>query len=142
MISLLLAFGQGFLDTDLSVLTTLRKGELVRCYQRGGRTRNGTYQALVVVTRSKVYNKTYMDSIAVPVSPASLMEWTAAIQASPLQSLKQSPRENPMFPSAYDAMDIFLSYRRGKEVIQWTNEKYKEPEKHPLLDLLKRNLPS
>ncbi len=123
VLSVLVQFPQG----DLGQLTTLRPGELVRCYRRGGRTRNGLFQELIVVTPKWVYIKSNTGSTVVEQDAHSRSSWASALKQANPTILRSNKRDNPMFPSAYDAVDVFLSYRYQGQVIRWTNEAYEEP---------------
>lgn len=138
MLCILLTLGQLPESADLKQLTMLRRGELVRCYERGGRTRTGLFQALIVVTPHKIFVKAPAYSLTYSLSNEDTKKWKLAIADSNPGELTQLPRKNPMFPSAYDATDTFLAYRHGSRSISWNNERFEEPRAFPLLEMLRR----
>jgi hypothetical protein len=115
---------------DLDKATTLRTGEVVRYYQRGGRTRNGIYQVLVVATSKRVYVKTNEFAATLEMEPADRSKLYDALQTSDPKSLLQKKRANPGFPSMADGTDVFLTYRnpKSKGLVTWNNEAYEVPE--------------
>lgn len=122
---------------DLVKATTLRPGEIVRVYRRGGRTRLGLYQTLIVATKTRVFVKTLETSATYQLDRDQQLKLADAARASLPKLLLEKPRANPMFPSAYDGVDVFLAYNRSGKVVTWTNERFELPEKpFPLLSFL------
>ncbi len=122
---------------NLSKATTLCPGEIARFYMRGGRTRLGLYQELVVATKTRVFVKTQEDSATYQLDRDQQVKLADAARASLPTLLLEKPRANPMFPSAYDGVDVFLAYNRSGKVVIWTNERFELPEKpFPLLSFL------
>lgn len=115
---------------DLKLATTLRAGETVRYYQRGGRARNGLYQVLVVATARKVYVKTNEFAASLDLQLEDRATLFDALQTSDPRALWLKKRETPGFPSMADGVDVFLSYRnpKSKAVVTWNNEAYEVPE--------------
>lgn len=114
----------------------LRAGEQVRLYRRGGRTANGLYQALVVVAGDKVFVKTHTSAGSLKLTGEQKSKLSVALAPINLATLTSKKRDRPMWPSAYDAQDLSLAARRGKDIFTWSNEAYEEPSDVPLLELL------
>lgn len=112
---------------DLSKATTLKRGEVIRYYERGGRSRRGgIHQLLIVATPTKVFVKSAGISTTFSLSNDQQAELRRVILAD-AKALRSNPRREPGFPSMSDGIDLFLAYRGPRRVVRWTNERYDLP---------------
>lgn len=96
---------------DLERAIKLRAGEVVRYYQRGGRTRSGIFQVLVVATANKVYVKAHDFSASMALASEDRTRLNDALRTSDPRALWLKRRTPPGFPSMADGIDVFLSYK-------------------------------
>lgn len=112
---------------DLAKATTLKRGEVIRYYERGGRSRRGgIHQLLIVATPTKVFVKSGAISTTFSLSNDQQAELKRVTHTDP-KALRSSPRRQPGFPSMADGIDIFLAYRGARRIVRWTNERYDLP---------------
>lgn len=108
------------------VASKLRKGELIRLYERTF-SRRGTYQVLVVMTSSKAFVKTTEWANSIQLSAEQAASLKQSLTGSESVKLRAKKRASPMWPSAYDAPDEWLAYRVGSTSYKWTNHDYENP---------------
>lgn len=112
---------------DLSKATTLKRGEVIRYYERGGRSRRGgIHQLLIVATATRVFVKSGGISTTFSLSNNQQAELKRVTQTD-AKALRSNPRRPPGFPSMADGVDIFLAYRGSRRIVRWTNERYDLP---------------
>ncbi len=112
---------------NLAQATTLKRGEVIRYYERGGRSRRGgIHQILIVATPTKVFVKSGGLASSFSLSHEQQAEMKRAIGAD-ARRLRSNPRHNPGFPSMADGVDVFLAYRGPRRIVKWTNERYDLP---------------
>ena len=122
---------------DPAQATMLRKGEIVRCFKRGGRTRNGLYQVLIAITGKAIYIKTHMRSDTVRVTEGKWDAILNALRTTDEEDLFSRKRQYAVLHSASDGTDIYISFRKGGKLFRWDNVRFDPPEKgFRLLDLL------
>jgi hypothetical protein len=103
----------------------LRAGEVVRIYERSYGRR--LFEHIFVLTPTKVFSK-YVDARKwMMLTPAQQSELQSILASEP-KGLRAQKRDRPMWPSAYDAQDIWMSYRINKKPYLWTNRDYVYPE--------------
>ena len=136
MITTIVLAGQLTKSLEPADATSLRAGELVRLYERT-MSRAGTYQTLIALTPTKAFFKTREWANTVSLSAEQQAILKASLRSESLRSLVAAKRENPMWPSAYDATDQWMAYRVGSTKFKWTNHDYEYPgEKCSLTKLI------
>jgi hypothetical protein len=108
------------------IATKLRQGEVVRFYERT-MSRAGTFQVLMVLTPSKAFVKTRDWARTLALSTEQQSALKLSLTSEEIRNLTSKKRANPMWPSAYDAPDQWLSYRIGGSICSWTNHDYENP---------------
>lgn len=118
---------------DLDAATRLRRGELVRYFKRGGRTRFGQYLVLMAVTEKRAYIKTNEYADTRILDEADRRQMRGVLAAPDLKTLFMIKRTEDYPPSAVDATDVFLT----SGSVRWDNLRFNPPAKVPeLLNLL------
>lgn len=108
----------------------LRTGEVMRLYQRT-MSRRGQFESILVVTPNKAFLKQGDVRNWTMLTSAQQAE-VKAIFANEPAGLRTKKRSNPMWPSAYDGSDEWMSYRVKRSVKTWTNREYEFPEESSL----------
>jgi hypothetical protein len=122
---------------DPAHATTLRKGEVIRCYKLGGLTPKGQYQVLTAVTAKAIYIKTHMRSDTVRVTEGKWDAVLSALRATDEKDLFSRKRQYAVLHGASDGTDIYISFKKGGKLFHWDNVRFDPPEKgFRLLNLL------
>lgn len=103
----------------------LRPGEVVRVYDRT-MSRQGQFDKVIVFTAKKVFLKSPEVHSWAMLTPTQQGELKSILAQDP-EGLRAKKRPNPMWPSAYDGSDRWMSYRLHKMIGSWTNRDYEEP---------------
>ncbi len=102
----------------------MRAGEVIRIYERSyGRQ---LFEHILVLTPTKAFHK-YGDVRHSMMLTAAQQSDLKTMLASEPKGLRDKKRDRPMWPSAYDAQDIWMSYRIGRKENLWTNRDYLYP---------------
>ena len=110
-------------------VSTVRPGEVVRLFKRGGLTPKGLYFSLVTVTSNhKVFIKDRDGNFSAKLSDASHQKLYQALQLTNWDVLRANRRQESYPPSAHDATDIYLSARVSSGIQRWNNVQWHEPE--------------
>ncbi len=104
----------------------LQKGEVVRIYERT-MSRRGQFENILVLTPNKTFSKDGDVRHWMMLTAAQQSQLKTILAKKP-KGLRDKKRENPMWPSAYDAQDIWMTYRVDKTNQLWTNRDYIYPE--------------
>lgn len=123
------ALGQMTTIPEPAGATKLRRGEIVRYFVRGGRTRFGQFAALLVITNDKMYIKSKEYSDTLPMNDARRKDIRDALANSDIKSLFQTKRRDSYPPSAADGTDMFVQTRK----FAWDNTRYELPVPTPEL---------
>lgn len=122
---------------DSTQATSLRKGEIIRCFKRGGLTPKGQYQVLIAVTGKAIYIKTHARSDTVRVTEGKWDAILNALRATDEVDLFSRKRQYAVPHSASDGTDIYISFRKAGKLFSWDNVRFDPPEEgFRLLDLL------
>ena len=117
--------------------TNLRKGEIVRCFKRGGLTPNGQYHVLIAITGKAIYVKTHARSDTLRVTEGKWDAILNALRTTDEEDLFSRKRQYAVPHSASDGTDIYISFRKGGKLIRWDNVRFDPPEKgFRLLELI------
>lgn len=115
----------GAVQRDWPQQAELRQGEVIRSYQRT-MSRRGTFERIVVFTPTKVFVKEGEKRYFAMLSEGDRTFLKELLLKEP-EGLRGKKRENPMWPSAYDGTDQWMTYRIGRSVKTWTNEQFEFP---------------
>lgn len=108
----------------------LLPGEVARIYERT-MSRRGIFDKVLVFTPNKVFLKDGDARNWAMLSNDQKKELRKIFMKEP-QGLRGKKRPNPMWPSAYDGSDQWITYRVGKSQRVWTNKEYEYPQESPL----------
>lgn len=117
-----LAFNQG---QELPKPAELQPGEVVRLFERT-MSRRGTFENILVLTPNKAFWKNGDVRNWAMLTSYQQAQLKAILHAEP-EGLRSKKRPNPMWPSAYDGSDQWLTYRVGRVVKRWGNNEYEYP---------------
>jgi hypothetical protein len=118
------AFAQQQLDAKPEDVARLQKDEVARIFKRGGRTRNGLFWSLVVVKKNmKVFVKGANGPFTTKLDQAQMNSLISSVKATNWTTITAKKRVG-VSPSAWDGVDIYLSYREGSKVREWSNARY------------------
>ncbi|MEI8281072.1 MAG: hypothetical protein WCG75_01585 [Armatimonadota bacterium] len=104
----------------------LQAGEVVRIYERT-MSRRGQFENILVLTQKKAFVKEGDVRHWMMLNTDQQSQLKSILEKEP-KGLRDKKRENPMWPSAYDAQDIWMSYRIDRKVNLWTNRDYIYPD--------------
>jgi hypothetical protein len=125
---------------DPKKVTLLQKGEVVRCYKRGGLTRQGQYQVLMAITGKAIFFKSQSRSNTLRMTEGVWDAVLSALRATNEGDLFSRPREYKVPHSASDGTDIYVSFRKGGKTVRWDNVRFDPPEKGIRLLTLLENI--
>ena len=114
---------------DPSKATALQRGEIIRCYKRGGLTPHGQYQVLIAVTPKSIFLKTQTWSNSVRVTEGIWDAALSALRATNEDALFSRPREYKVPHSAADGTDIYITFRKGGKVVKWDTVRFDPPDR-------------
>ncbi|MEI7984245.1 MAG: hypothetical protein WCI55_01355 [Armatimonadota bacterium] len=103
----------------------LRSGEVLRVYERT-MSRRGTFENILVVTPTKAFSRNGDARSWAMLTSAQQTQLKEILTKDPI-GLRSNKRPNPMWPSAYDASDIWITYRLGRTKKSWGNNEYEYP---------------
>jgi len=95
---------------DPAQATALQKGEIIRCFKRGGLTPKGQHQVLIAVTGKAIYIKTHERSDTVRVTEGKWDAILSALRATDEEDLFSRKRQYAVLHSASDGTDIYISF--------------------------------
>jgi len=122
---------------DPAQATALQKGEIIRCFKRGGLTPKGQHQVLIAVTGKAIYIKTHERSDTVRVTEGKWDAILSALRATDEEDLFSRKRQYAVLHSASDGTDIYISFKKGGKLFLWDNVRFDPPQKgFRLLNLL------
>ena len=103
----------------------LQPGEVLRIYERAfGRK---LYESVLVLTPTKAFNKNGDIRHWMKLTPTQQAQLKTIFAIEP-KNLKSKKKDKPMWPSSYDAQDIWMTYRVNHIDQLWTNRDYSFPE--------------
>lgn len=130
-VAFIFALAQG---QELPKLAQLRPGEVLRVLERT-MSRRGTFENVLVLTSSKAFIKEGDARHSMVLNPSQQSLLKAILAKEPV-GLRAKKRPNPMWPSAYDASDMWITYRIGRTMKRWGNNDYEYPTSNcPLIKL-------
>lgn len=103
----------------------LRSGEVLRVYERT-MSRRGTFENILVFTPTKAFSRNGDVRNWTILSPTQQTQLKDILTKDPI-GLRSIKRPNPMWPSAYDGSDIWITYRLGRTKKSWGNNEYEYP---------------
>ena len=131
-VAVIFAFAQG---QELPKQAQLRPGEVLRVLERT-MSRRGTFESVLVLTSSKAFIKEGDARHSMVLNPYQQSLLKAILAKEPV-GLRAKKRPNPMWPSAYDASDMWITYRIGRTMNRWGNNDYEYPTDNcPLTKLI------
>ena len=107
----------------------LRKGEMIRCYKRGGLTPKGQYQVLIAITGKAIYIKTHERADTSPLTEGLWDAILNTLRTTNEEDLFSRKRQYAVPHSASDGTDIYISFRKGGKLFHWDNVRFDPPEK-------------
>ena len=114
----------GLSQEQLPKPAELASGEVIRIYQRSfGRK---LFENILVLTPTKAFNVDGEIRHWMRLSRDQQVQLKSILSTEP-KGFRDKKRDHPMWPSAYDASDIWMSYRVGSETRLWTNRDYEYP---------------
>jgi hypothetical protein len=103
----------------------LRSGEVLRVYERT-MSRRGTFENILVFTPTKAFSRNGDARSWAMLTSAQQTQLKEILIKDPI-GLRSNKRTNPMWPSAYDGSDIWITYRLGRTLKKWGNNEYEYP---------------
>ena len=103
----------------------LRSGEVLRVYERT-MSRRGTFENILVLTPTKAFSRNGDVRSWAMLTMVQQTQLKDILTQDPI-GLRSNKRPNPMWPSAYDASDMWITYRVGKTLKKWGNNEYEYP---------------
>ena len=103
----------------------LRSGEVLRVYERT-MSRRGTFENILVLTPTKAFSRIGDVRNWAMLTTVQQTQLKDILTQDPI-GLRSKKRPNPMWPSAYDASDMWITYRVGKILKKWGNNEYEYP---------------
>ena len=103
----------------------LRSGEVLRVYERT-MSRRGTFENILVFTPTKAFSRNGDVRNWAILTSGQQTQLKDILTKDPI-GLRSNKRPNPMWPSAYDGSDIWITYRVGRTLKKWGNNEYEYP---------------